>query len=165
MTISNIRRLHIPPVQKQKDTKVPMTSCQLRDKWWRRMLKHLDKGNTQYKEKIKCYQWPRHVWTCFIKVHSHLRKYQHVSPPALSTGFHHNKGLIKSPELKKKFSYSTNLPTITFYLLMFKEYLDSPKFFLVIFNNQNDVNSPKSIYTRQLHQVLLYLQKKKKKLS
>lgn len=159
MTISNIKRLHIPPVQKQKDTKVPMTSCQLREKWWRGMLEHLDKGNKQYKEKIKCYQWPRHVWTCFIKVHSHLRKYQHVSPPA--TGFHQNKGLIKSLEWKKKFSYSTDLPIITFYLLMFKEELDSPKFFLVIFNNQN-FNSPKSIYARQLHQVLLYLQKKKK---
>lgn len=59
---------------------------------------------------------PRHVWTCFMKVYSHLRKYQHVSPPVLSTGFHQNKGLIKSPELKKKFSPSTDLPIIASYL-------------------------------------------------
>lgn len=42
-------------------------------------------------------------------------------PQLLSAGFHQNKGLIKSPELKKKFSYNTDLPIITFYLLMFKE--------------------------------------------
>lgn len=80
------------------------------EKWWRRVSKHLDKGNQQNKQKSKCYKLFRHIWTCFMEAHSHLRKCGHKSP--LVAYRYPSKALLKARKYKRPVSRADEISPI-----------------------------------------------------